>query len=164
MVSQLLEMMLRPFRAFDAEEVRVCLDANGGVDKLRLTFFKEGDIGNDGVWDIWKLEGPGVLVVLPRLTPRPHLAQRRTQGLIAGTRSLVREHANFARCSRDRSMRPMSHGIRPYAERATDLPRLGPSFAHERYRAGVQPSAIDAGSCHLRVSLSVTSIPCCCRS
>ena len=32
--------------------------SNGGVDKLRLTFFKEGDIGNDGVWDIWKLEGP----------------------------------------------------------------------------------------------------------
>jgi Protein of unknown function (DUF3500) len=58
MVSQLLEMMLRPFRAFDAEEVRVCLDANGGVEKLRLTFFKEGDLGNDGVWDIWKLEGP----------------------------------------------------------------------------------------------------------
>jgi hypothetical protein len=58
MVRDLLEMMLRPFRAFDAEEVRECLDVNGGVDKLRLTYFKEGDIGNDGVWDIWKLEGP----------------------------------------------------------------------------------------------------------
>jgi len=58
MVSQLVEMMLRPFRAYDVEEVRACLDSNGGVDKMRLTFFKEGDIGNDGVWDIWKLEGP----------------------------------------------------------------------------------------------------------
>jgi hypothetical protein len=58
MVSQLIEKMLSPFRAFDADEVRECLGANGGVDKLRLTFFKEGDIGNDGVWDIWKLEGP----------------------------------------------------------------------------------------------------------
>ena len=58
MVRQLLEMMLGPFRACDAAEVRECLDGNGGVDKLRLTFFKEGDIGNDGVWDIWKLEGP----------------------------------------------------------------------------------------------------------
>jgi hypothetical protein len=58
MVSELLEMMLRPFRTFDAEEVRMCLDANGGVKKLRLTFFKENDLGNDGVWDIWKLEGP----------------------------------------------------------------------------------------------------------
>jgi hypothetical protein len=58
MVRLLLEMMLRPFRACDAAEVRECLDAAGGVDKLRLSFFKEGDIGNDGVWDIWRLEGP----------------------------------------------------------------------------------------------------------
>jgi hypothetical protein len=58
MVSELVEKMLSPFRAFDAEEVRACLDSNGSVDNLRLTFFKEGDIGNDGVWDIWKLEGP----------------------------------------------------------------------------------------------------------
>jgi hypothetical protein len=58
MVTQLIEKMLTPFRAFDAEEVRSCLDSNGGVDKLRLSFYKEGDIGNDGVWDIWKLEGP----------------------------------------------------------------------------------------------------------
>lgn len=58
MVGELLEMMLRPFRACDAEEVRECLAAAGGHDKLRLTYAKEGDIGNDGVWDIWKLEGP----------------------------------------------------------------------------------------------------------
>jgi Protein of unknown function (DUF3500) len=58
MVRDLLEMMLRPFRAPDAAEVRECLDLNGGVDKLRLTFYKEGDIGDDGVWDIWKMEGP----------------------------------------------------------------------------------------------------------
>jgi len=58
MVAQLLEMMLRPFRSFDADEVRECLKGSGGVDALRLTFFKEGDIGGDGIWDIWKLEGP----------------------------------------------------------------------------------------------------------
>ena len=69
MVSQLLEKMLSPFRAFDAEEVRSASTANGGVDKLRLTFFKEGDIGNDGVWDIWKLEGPGLLVVSSAARP-----------------------------------------------------------------------------------------------
>ena len=34
MVRQLLEMMLRPFRACDAAEVRECLDAAGGADKL----------------------------------------------------------------------------------------------------------------------------------
>ncbi len=58
MVSQLVDMLLRPFRVPDADEVRECLAVNGGVDKLRMTFFKENDLGNDGVWDIWKLEGP----------------------------------------------------------------------------------------------------------
>ncbi len=58
MVRDLLEMMLRPFRACDAAEVRACLDTAGGLDALRLTYFQQGDIGNDGVWDIWKLEGP----------------------------------------------------------------------------------------------------------
>ena len=58
MVQQLLKDLTSPFRAFDAEEVQECLREAGGADKLRLTYFKEGDIGNDGVWDIWKLEGP----------------------------------------------------------------------------------------------------------
>jgi hypothetical protein len=58
MVSELVDKMLSPFRKCDREEVRACLEASGGVDKLRLSFYKEGDIGNDGVWDIWKLEGP----------------------------------------------------------------------------------------------------------
>jgi hypothetical protein len=58
MVQDLLGMLTSPFRAFDAEEVRECLASAGGADKLRLTYFKEGDIGDDGVWDIWKLEGP----------------------------------------------------------------------------------------------------------
>jgi hypothetical protein len=58
MVRQLVEMMLRPFRACDVAEVLECLENAGGVDKLRLTYSKEGDIGNDGVWDIWKVEGP----------------------------------------------------------------------------------------------------------
>ncbi len=58
MVQQLLKDLTSPFRVFDVEEVRSCLDEAGGADKLRLTFFQEGDIGDDGVWDMWKLEGP----------------------------------------------------------------------------------------------------------
>ncbi len=58
MVRALIVQLLSNIRAFAANEVRACWGANGGVDQPRLTFFKEGDIGNDGVWDIWKLEGP----------------------------------------------------------------------------------------------------------
>ena len=58
MVQQLLKDLTSPFRAFDVDEVQECLRDAGGADKLRLTYFKDGDIGDDGVWDIWKLEGP----------------------------------------------------------------------------------------------------------
>ncbi|MDR3619429.1 MAG: DUF3500 domain-containing protein [Paludisphaera borealis] len=58
MTTKLVDAMLGMFREVDAAEVRHCLEAAGGVDKLRITFFKEGDIDDDGVWDIWKLEGP----------------------------------------------------------------------------------------------------------
>jgi hypothetical protein len=58
MVRQLLEMMVRPFRTCDAAEVRECLEDAGGPDKLRLTYFKDGDLGNDRVWDIWRVDGP----------------------------------------------------------------------------------------------------------
>jgi hypothetical protein len=58
MVQKLLKDLISPFRAFDVEEVQECLREAGGADKLRLTYFKEGDIGDDQVWDIWKLEGP----------------------------------------------------------------------------------------------------------
>ena len=58
MVQQLLKDLTSPFRAFDVEEIQTCLRDAGGADKLRLIYFKEGDIGNDGVWDMWKIEGP----------------------------------------------------------------------------------------------------------
>ncbi len=58
MVQQLLKDLCMPFRAVDAEELQECLRDAGGADKLRLTYFKEGDIGNDGVWDMWRLDGP----------------------------------------------------------------------------------------------------------
>jgi len=58
MVQKLLKDLTSPFRAFDVEEVQECLRDAGGADKLRLSFYKDGDIGKDKVWDIWKLEGP----------------------------------------------------------------------------------------------------------
>lgn len=58
MVQQLLKDLCMPFRSVDVEELQECLRDAGGADKLRLTYFKEGDIGNDGVWDMWRLDGP----------------------------------------------------------------------------------------------------------
>ncbi len=58
MVRQLLEDLCSPFRLFDVEPIQRCLRDPGGVDALRLTFFKMGDPGDGRAWDAWKLEGP----------------------------------------------------------------------------------------------------------
>lgn len=57
MVRQLLRDLTRPFRSFEVEEIRGCLRDGEGVDGLRLTFFRDGEGGDDRGQDIWKLEG-----------------------------------------------------------------------------------------------------------
>jgi len=57
-LEQVLAILLEPFRAGDQAETRACLAAQGGLDACRLAFYKQGDLGNDGIWDNWRLEGP----------------------------------------------------------------------------------------------------------
>lgn len=61
--KELLEKVIRtimaPYRPEDVEEAMAVLKATGGVDQLHLAFYQQGDLENDGVWDIWRLEGPG---------------------------------------------------------------------------------------------------------
>lgn len=56
-VRGVLNDLLMPFREADRVE-SIALIEKGGFDDLHLSFYKEGDIGNDGVWDNWRLEGP----------------------------------------------------------------------------------------------------------
>jgi hypothetical protein len=57
-VQDVLKMLLDPYRISDRDEVTKCLAAQGGLDQCSLAFYQSDDIGNDGVWDIWRLEGP----------------------------------------------------------------------------------------------------------
>jgi hypothetical protein len=57
-LEAVLTALVEPFRKEDRDEALECLKKQGGLDKCWLTFYKEGDIGNDGVWDNWRLEGP----------------------------------------------------------------------------------------------------------
>jgi hypothetical protein len=52
--------LLAPFRKADADEALKLIEANG-FDDLSLAFYKNHDIGNDGVWDVWQIEGPAML-------------------------------------------------------------------------------------------------------
>ncbi len=56
--EKVLGILLEPFRTRDRDEVRGCLARQGGLDRCRLAFYREGDVGNDKVWDCWRLEGP----------------------------------------------------------------------------------------------------------
>lgn len=57
-LQRVLQKLIEPYRQSDRDEVLQCLKAQGGLDHLSLAFYKEDDLGNDQVWDIWRLEGP----------------------------------------------------------------------------------------------------------
>ncbi|QDU42527.1 hypothetical protein Mal52_09900 [Symmachiella dynata] len=53
-----LKTLLEPYRDSDQVEAMKLLDKQGGLDNCHLAFYQSEDIGDDGVWDIWRLEGP----------------------------------------------------------------------------------------------------------
>ena len=57
-LDRVLSILLEPFRDGDQEEARACLAAQGGLEACRLAFYTQDDLGKDGVWDNWRLEGP----------------------------------------------------------------------------------------------------------
>jgi Protein of unknown function (DUF3500) len=60
LVRQVLADLLAPFRKADADEALKLIEA-GGFEKLHMAFFSTMDIGNDGVWDVWKIESPNMV-------------------------------------------------------------------------------------------------------
>jgi hypothetical protein len=57
-VQKTLQKLIEPYRQTDKDEVLSCLKSQGGLDKCSLAFYSDQDIGNDKVWDCWRLEGP----------------------------------------------------------------------------------------------------------
>jgi hypothetical protein len=60
LVRAVVSDLLKPFRKTDADEAMKYIDA-GGFDNLHMAFYKNQDVGNDGVWDVWQLEGPNMV-------------------------------------------------------------------------------------------------------
>ncbi len=61
MVQQVLTGLLNPYRKEYQEQVQACLQRQGGLDRCSLAFYQEHDLGNDGEWDNWRLEGPALV-------------------------------------------------------------------------------------------------------
>jgi hypothetical protein len=57
-LGRVLALLLEPYRTTDRDEARRCLEKQGGLEACRLAFYSQGDLGSDGVWDNWRLEGP----------------------------------------------------------------------------------------------------------
>lgn len=71
LVTDVMRTLIDPFRKEDGDEVMELIKANGGMEKVRLAFFKEdAEKGNDR-WDFWRLEGPG-FVWNYRVLPHVH--------------------------------------------------------------------------------------------
>ena len=60
LVRKVMADVLAPFRKADADEALKLIERNG-FDHLHMSFYKHDDIGNDGVWDVWQIEGPAML-------------------------------------------------------------------------------------------------------
>ncbi|HYG76781.1 MAG TPA: DUF3500 domain-containing protein [Planctomycetota bacterium] len=61
LVRKVMSDVLAPFRKVDADEAMKFIEADGGFDQLHMAFYKNMDIGNDGVWDVWQIEGPSMV-------------------------------------------------------------------------------------------------------
>ncbi|MDZ4820419.1 MAG: DUF3500 domain-containing protein [Planctomycetota bacterium] len=71
-LQTVLAKLIEPYRQTDRDEALECLKAQGGLEKCSLAFFKEGDLGNDQVWDSWRLEGPSFVWAF-RGSPHVHV-------------------------------------------------------------------------------------------
>ena len=60
LVEQCMRELLAPYRASDVEEAMKYITAGGGTDKIHLSFYRDGDLGKDSVWDRWMVQSPAL--------------------------------------------------------------------------------------------------------
>jgi hypothetical protein len=62
LVRDVLGTILAPYRDEDAQEAMAIIDSNGGIESLRFAFYKNEDLEQDGIWDMWRIEGPSAVI------------------------------------------------------------------------------------------------------
>lgn len=60
LVKKVMADLLAPFRKPDTKEAMKLIEKNG-FDHLHMAFYKNQDVGKDGVWDVWQIEGPAMV-------------------------------------------------------------------------------------------------------
>ena len=59
-VRKVMADVLAPFRKADVDEAMKLVEQSG-FDNLHMAFYKNQDVGGDGVWDVWQIEGPAMV-------------------------------------------------------------------------------------------------------
>ena len=59
-VRKVLSDILAPYREADVKEAMKLIN-DGGFKNLHMAFYKNHDIGDDGMWDVWQIEGPNMI-------------------------------------------------------------------------------------------------------
>jgi hypothetical protein len=60
LAEKVLEDLLAPFREVDRKESMKLIQKNG-FDNLHFSYYKNENIGDDEVWDVWQVEGPAMV-------------------------------------------------------------------------------------------------------
>jgi len=60
LVHKVMADLLLPFRKADSEEAMKYVKKQG-FENLHMAFYKDEDVGKDGLWDVWQIEGPSMV-------------------------------------------------------------------------------------------------------
>jgi hypothetical protein len=71
LVGKVMREVLSPYRKEDADEVMKIIKETGGMEKINLAFYHDGEVMDEKQWDFWRLEGPG-FVWNYRVLPHVH--------------------------------------------------------------------------------------------
>jgi len=60
LAAKVMEDLLAPFREADRKESMKLIEKNGW-DNLHFSYYKDENIGDDEIWDVWQVEGPAMV-------------------------------------------------------------------------------------------------------
>jgi hypothetical protein len=59
LTEKLMKELVAPYRKEDGDEVMELIKATGGMEKVSMAFYQEGNRSEKEPWTYWRLEGPG---------------------------------------------------------------------------------------------------------
>jgi len=61
LVQSVLKVILAPYRDEDVAEALDLQKQGGGLDAMHMAFYESEDVGDDKIWDVWRIESPSLV-------------------------------------------------------------------------------------------------------